>query len=730
MSKSFPIYKQLDEMDCGASCLRMIADHYGRYYSLEYLREITYVGREGVSMLGLSDGAEAIGLRTLAVRTTYERLVKDFPLPCIAYWKQSHFLVVYKITDKHVWIADPAAGKFKLTKEEFLSSWVVGKNDKEDEIGYLLLVETTPSFFEQAGEVVNKKGFSYLFSYIKKYPKLLFQLFLGLFVGSILQILFPLLTQAIVDIGITNQDINFIYLILIAQLILFISQTFIEIFRSWIFLHIGIRVNINLISDFLLKIMKLPIRYFNTRVTGDILQRIADNQRIEEFLTSATLPTLFSVFNFFVFSGILAYYSYLMFLIFVTATFFYILWIIFFLKKRKEIDYRRFDQLSENQTTLMQLVNGMQEIKIHNAEKQKRWVWERIQARMYKVSMQYLQIDQWQRSGASFINETKNILISFIAAKGVIDGTMTLGMMVAVQYIIGQMNGPIEKLVLFFRTAQDAKISLERMNEIHLREDEEDPSTKIKELPENGDLKLSNVSFQYSGPNSPIILNNINVVIPKGKTTAIVGHSGSGKTTLLKLLLNFYAPTAGTIEVGDINLNDLQYRAWRKKCGVVMQEGFIFSDTIANNIALGAEEIDKDKLVKAVKIANAQNFIDSLPLGYNTKIGDEGIDLSQGQKQRLLIARAVYKNPDYIFFDEATNALDAYNEMIILDNLEEVLDQKTVVIVAHRLSTVSIADNIIVLEQGEVIEQGTHEELIELKGFYYYLVKNQLELGR
>lgn len=730
MSKSFPIYKQLDEMDCGASCLRMIADHYGRYYSLEYLREITYVGREGVSMLGLSDGAEAIGLRTLAVRTTYERLVKDFPLPCIAYWKQSHFLVVYKITDKHVWIADPAAGKFKLTKEEFLSSWVVGKNDKEDEIGYLLLVETTPSFFEQAGEVVNKKGFSYLFSYIKKYPKLLFQLFLGLFVGSILQILFPLLTQAIVDIGITNQDINFIYLILIAQLILFISQTFIEIFRSWIFLHIGIRVNINLISDFLLKIMKLPIRYFNTRVTGDILQRIADNQRIEEFLTSATLPTLFSVFNFFVFSGILAYYSYLMFLIFVTATFFYILWIIFFLKKRKEIDYRRFDQLSENQTTLMQLVNGMQEIKIHNAEKQKRWVWERIQARMYKVSMQYLQIDQWQRSGASFINETKNILISFIAAKGVIDGTMTLGMMVAVQYIIGQMNGPIEKLVLFFRTAQDAKISLERMNEIHLREDEEDPSTKIKELPENGDLKLSNVSFQYSGPNSPIILNNINVVIPKGKTTAIVGHSGSGKTTLLKLLLNFYAPTAGAIEVGDINLNDLQYRAWRKKCGVVMQEGFIFSDTIANNIALGAEEIDKDKLVKAVKIANAQNFIDSLPLGYNTKIGDEGIDLSQGQKQRLLIARAVYKNPDYIFFDEATNALDAYNEMIILDNLEEVLDQKTVVIVAHRLSTVSIADNIIVLEQGEVIEQGTHEELIELKGFYYYLVKNQLELGR
>lgn len=728
MPGTFPFYHQHDAMDCGATCLRMIARHYGRFYSLEYLRELTYLDREGVSLLGISDAAEHIGFHTLAVKTSYDRLADDIPLPCIAYWNQNHFVVVYKATKKYVWIADPAHGKIALSREEFIERWA---NDEEDgePIGILLLLETTPEFYEREGHKTNKGSFNYLFSYFTKYKKLIGQLVLGLFITSIIQLIFPFLMQTIVDDGINNQNLNLIYMVLLAQVVLFLSQMSVEFVRGWMLLHIGVRTNINLISDFLIKLMRLPVRYFDSKLTSDLLQRVYDHERVERLLTSTTLVTVFSVFNFVAFGLVLWYYDTTIFTIFSAATFLYIGWVVFFLRWRRDLDYKRFQQAAENQHALLEIVDGMREIKLHNAEKQKRWAWERIQAKLFRISMDYLRIDQVQRLGASFINEAKNIVITIAAAKAVIDGNMTLGQLLAVQYIVGQLNAPLNQLIHFIRSTQDAKISLERMNEIHVQEDEENIEEKITILPEYGDLSLQNVSFHYSGPHSPAVLKNVNLHIPKGKITAIVGSSGSGKTTILKLLLNFYKPTEGIVRLGDISLANVQNRLWRAKVGVVMQDEYIFSDTIAHNIALGEEIIDKRKLLKAVKVANIQSFIESLPLGYNTKIGQDGVGLSQGQKQRLLIARAVYKNPDYIFFDEATNALDAYQEMLIMENLEEFFYGKTVVVVAHRLSTVMSADNIVVLEKGEIVEQGTHDELTYRRGAYYYLIRNQLELG-
>ncbi len=728
MAKKFPFYQQLDAMDCGATCLRMIAKHHGRHYSLENLRELTFMDREGVSILGIADAAEAIGMHTLAIKLDYEKLLEEVELPVVVHWRQKHFIVVHHITDKHVWIADPGAGKFSLTKDQFLAGWLSDKVDDKD-VGLALVVEPTPDFYKREGDEPSKSSLGYLWPYIKQYKGLIFQLSLGLLIGSLIQLFFPFMMQAVVDIGITNQNINFIVLILIAQLVLFFSQSLVEVIRSWILLHIGIRVNISLVSEFLAKLMRMPIRFFDTKMTGDLLQRIYDNNRVEKFLTSAALFTLFSFFTFIVFGIVLLFYSKTIFGIFLIGTILYIIWVSLFLRKRKELDYKRFDQLAENQSTLIQLVSGMQEIKLHNAEKQKRWNWERIQARLFRVSMSYLALDQWQRRGASFINESKNIIITFIAAKAVIDGQMTLGMMLAIQYIIGQLNGPLDQLIEFVTSSQDARISIERMNEIHNVQHKENILEKINVVEEEADLVLDKVSFRYGGPHSTQVLRNINLTIPYGKTTAIVGTSGSGKTTLLKLLLKFYSPTEGSISVSDTNINRIDERLWRDRCSVVMQDGYIFSESIANNIAFGVEHIDKKRMLQAARAANIKSFIETLPLGFNTKIGQDGVGLSQGQAQRLLIARAIYKDPDYFFFDEATNSLDAFNEMVILDNLEEIMEGKTVVVVAHRLSTVKNADNIVVLERGEILEQGTHKELVEMQGAYYHLIKNQLELG-
>ena len=728
MSK-FPYFKQIDSKDCGPTCLRMIAAYYGKHYNLPSIRKKSHITREGVSLLGISDAAEAIGFRTLSVDVEFEKLKKENPVPFISHWQGNHFIVVYKITKNKVYVADPAVGKVMYTEQEFKNNWGY-RLDSGRQKGICLLIEPTPLFYKAEGEKPNHTKFRFLFKYLRSHRKFIYQLVLAMIVGSMLQLILPFLTQSIVDVGIANQDIDFIYLVLIAQLVLFISQMSVSFIRSWILLHVSTRINISLISDFLIKLMKLPIGFFDTKMIGDIMQRIGDHRRIEQFLTSQTLSTLFSFINILIFGAVLAYYDWTIFWVFVVGTILYIGWILIFMKRRRELDYKRFQQASDNQSNLYQLITGMQEIKLNNCEKQKRWDWERIQAKLFKVSIKGLALSQYQQVGSIFFSEGKNILITVIAASAVIKGDMTLGMMLAVQYILGQLNNPVSQLIGFVQSLQDAKISLERLGEIHEKDDEEQPDEpKITMLPEKLDIVIESLMFQYEGPHSPKVLEDINLNVFEKKVTAIVGASGSGKTTLIKLMLGFYEPIEGNIKIGELQLNNISSRLWREKCGVVMQDGYIFSDTIANNIAVSDEHVDKEKLSHAVKVANIKEFIERLPLGYNTKIGQEGMGISQGQRQRMLIARAIYKNPEFIFFDEATNALDANNEKVIMENLNEFFQGRTVVVVAHRLSTVKNADQIMVLDKGKMVELGTHKELVKKKGYYYELVKNQLELG-
>lgn len=716
-------------MDCGPSCLRMIAKFYGKNFSLQTIRDRSYLTREGVSLLGMSDAAESLGMRSVGARVTFRQLTDELPLPVIVHWKGEHFVVVYAFKKGKVRVADPAHGLIDYSKEEFLKGWS-GTADEEKAKGLTLILEPTPDFYQLQDEKTDKSSFAYLFSYFRNQKKFLWQLLIGLLLGSLFQLIFPLLTQSMVDVGINNQDIGFVTLILVAQLVLFVSQTTVEFFRSWILLHLTTRLNVSLISDFLIKLMKLPIAFFDTKMIGDLLQRIGDHTRIENFITNQTMNVLFSMVNLLIFSIVLAFYSWTILLIFVLGSLFYVLWIVFFLKRRRELDFHRFRQLSENQAKLIELITGMQEIKLNNCEKQKRWEWERIQARLFKLNIRRLSLNQTQSIGSSFINQLKNILISFLAAKLVINGHITIGAMVAVSYIIGQMNVPLANLMDFIQTAQDAKISLERFNEIHLKKDEETADeNKLVQIPEMKDISIRDLTFQYEGPRSPKVLKEINLTIPVNQTTAIVGMSGSGKTTLIKLLLGFYPPVSGTITLGEIDLNQISTSVWRDRCGVVMQDGYLFSDSIVNNIAVGEDTIDRERLAEAVRMANIREYIESLPMGYDTKIGQEGAGLSQGQKQRILIARAVYKNQGFLFFDEATNALDANNEKVIMENMNEFYKSRTVVVVAHRLSTVRNADQIVVLDRGEIVEKGRHEELIKLKGSYWNLVKNQLELG-
>jgi len=724
----FPFYKQLDQMDCGPTCLRMIAKFYGKSYSLQTIREHTKISKVGVSLYGISEAAENLGFKTMSVRVSFEKLVSGAPVPFIIHWGQDHFVVVTKISKHKIWIANPSAGIITYSYAEFCQKWISTVTAGRGE-GIALLMEPTMSFYESEDEKHERVGFGLVTKYFSIYKKLIAQLVLGLIVGSLLQSILPFLTQAIVDVGINTRNINFVYMILAAQLTLMAGRFSFDFLRSWILLHISSRVNINILSTFLIKLMRLPIAYFDAKHFGDIMQRMSDHQRIQSFLTHTSLQTIFSVFNILIFGLVLAWYYTPIFLVFALCTFLYIMWITIFLNRRRILDFKRFDANSKNNSALLQLVYGMQEIKLSNSETHKRWEWERVQAQLFNLNIKGEKLSQYQQFGAFLINETKNIIIVFLGATAVINGEMTLGSMLSIQFIIGQLNSPVEQLTVFLQSYQDARISLERLDEIHKMKDEELAGLSTSDLvPEGKGIKLSNVSFSYSDDINDSVLKNINLHIPTGKITAIVGMSGSGKTTLLKLLLKFYEPSAGELHIGEANMKNLSHKIWRSYCGVVTQESFIFSDSIAKNIALGDERPDPAKLQIAVKIANIEEFIESLPSGYNSKIGNEGIGLSQGQKQRILIARAVYKNPPFVFLDEATNSLDANNESIIMENLANFFKGRTVVVVAHRLSTVKDADQIIVLDKGRIIEAGTHAELTHDRKEYYQLVRKQLQV--
>lgn len=723
-------FKQMDEMDCGPASLKMISDWYGQHISLQKLRNLSHISREGVSMEGICDAAEKIGFRTIVVKIGFFKRgekagLSEFPLPCIAYWEQRHFVVVYNLNKKHVWIADPAHGKIKLKREQFEKSWF-----SDDDKGIVLGLEPTPELYKSEKEQTKSNSWSSLLQYLKPHRRLIIQFLIGIIAGIIFQVMFPFLTQSLIDVGVQNQNLHFVWLILIAQLVLFVSQTFIQFIQSWIILQIGKRVNVSLISDFLLRLMKLPLGYFDSKNVGDLVQRINDNYRVEEFLTGSILNIFFSFLTLIVFSGILWFYNLSIFLVFAFFSTLYVVWVMLFMKRRAEIDYLAFQQAADNQHTLFEMIHGMQEIKLQGSERKRRWKWIDIQAILFRVQSKSLALRQYQDFGAIFFNRLKDIIISFIAAKSVINGQITLGTLVAIQYIVGQLNAPFDQFIQFMRSAQDAKLSLDRMSEITDVEPEENLDIQtVTEIPQRADIIIENLGFSYSSISSKV-LEGINLTIPRGKVTALVGISGSGKTTLLKLLLGFYPPTEGKISIGNIPLNAINKREWRKKCGTVMQDGYIFSDSIAANITESDDTIKFDKLDKALQVANISDFVYSLPLSYNTKIGAKGSGVSQGQRQRLLIARAVYKNPDFLFFDEATNALDATNERIIMENLNQFYKNKTVIVVAHRLSTVKNADQIVVLDGGQIAEQGTHESLVKKGGEYYSLVKDQLDLER
>jgi ATP-binding cassette subfamily B protein len=707
----------------------MVAEAYGRRYSLDTLRERMHLSREGVSLEELKVAAESIGFKCLLVETTLEELTADQPFPCIALWDRRHLVVLYKISNwrKKIYyhIADPKIAKLKLSEKDFKSHW---ESPSLDNKGIALLLEPTEAFYAKESEVVTGASITRnnLIGYLKFFRKLLIKLFFYLSLIMLTQLTLPVLTKSIVDIGIKSSDLGFIHLILIAQLMLFFSKTFIEFARSWILMHISLRINISILSDFFIKLLRLPISFFDNRKAGDIMQRMGDHDRIERFIAIHTLNTIFSFFSLITFTILLAYYSTKILLCFLVAASLYMFWVLSFIKRRRELDYNSFNLRSKNQNAVLQLLNGVHEIKLNNCQDEKRWEWERLQIQQYHLNVKNLNLSQTQQVGAVIINEGKNILITFLAAAGVVNGDLTLGTMLAIQYVIGQLNTPLDLVIQTILNYQDAKISMDRLNEIHLLKEETDIEGSNVSI-RGKDIVFRNVSFSYR-KTGPEVLRHINFTLYHGKVTAIVGASGGGKTTLLKLLMRFYEPTEGAILIGDDNINQVSYEEWRGNCGAVLQNGFLFSDSIARNISFGDTTPDIHKLERAVQIANIAEFINSLPLKFDTLIGPDGIELSQGQKQRMLIARAVYKDPRFLFFDEATNALDTTNERVIMNNLRKLFTGRTVIIVAHRLSTVKYADQILVIEKGKIIESGNHQSLIHKQAKYFSLIRDQLEL--
>lgn len=724
-------YLQKDSMKCGIACLQIICAQYGKKYSQDFLSNICYATTEGVSLLGIKDAAIKLGFDTLSGRLTIDELSLA-TLPCILHWNQNHFVVLYKVKKgQKFYIADPGKGLISYSIDEFKQHWVeMGQNHEGK--GIAMFLEPTQTFYENDNEYETRvdKPFKFLFGYIKQYRKYFFQIILGLLVGSLLQLALPFLTQNIVDIGIKNKDIGFIWLILIGQLVITLSRTSVDFIRRWLLLHISMRINISLVSDFFIKLLQLPMSFFDTKLMGDLMQRIGDHSRVNSFLTQQTLNVAFSLISFAVFGCVLLVYNRLIFLIFFIGSILYGGWMALFLRRRKVIDYELFEQQAANNNKTYQFLTSMQEIKLQDCEQRRRWEWEDVQADLFHIQMKSLKLQQTQEAGSIFINELKNIIITVVSATAVINGSLSLGMMLAVQYIIGQLNSPIEQLMHFIYSIQDVKISLERINEIHKKDNEEDFNRNRAAFDgDSNDIELNKIDFKYDPHALSKTIEGVNIHIPEGKITAIVGASGSGKTTLIKLMLGYYPVMSGEITIAGHNISEYNLKWWRRQCGVVMQDGVIFSESIARNIAVDDGEIDEKRLEMAAEIANVKDFVMTLPLKFNTNIGRDGMGLSQGQKQRILIARAVYKNPKFIFLDEATNSLDASNERAIVEKLNKFYKGRTVVVVAHRLSTVKNADQIIVIGKGRVIEAGNHKSLTAKRGAYYNLVKNQLELG-
>lgn len=729
MLKTFPCDLQMDMMDCGPACLKMVAKYYGKYYSLQYLRDKCGITKEGVSFLDLSHAAENTGLRSLSLRCTVDDLIEKIPLPAIAHWDNSHFIVVYNTNPKtgSIYVSDPAKGLIKYKKGEFAHKWI---KKAEGDKGVLMALEPQADFYQRQGEerTERKKTFENFLGYFRPYKKSFVNLFVVMLVVTALQGLLPFISKAVIDVGIQTHDVDFISIVLIANIAIYVSILLSNMVRDWILLHVTARVNIALISDYLIKLMLLPITFFENKMTGDILQRAQDHERIRSFIMNNSINMIFSSLTFLVFGIILLIYNTTIFYIFLGGSVLYVLWVMGFMKLRKKLDWEYFDLVARNQSYWVETIGGIQDIKINNYEKPKRWKWEDIQARLYKVNVRSLNINNIQNLGAQFIDNIKNLSITFYCAMAVIKGEMTFGVMISTQFMIGMLNGPVVQFIQFLLSYQFAKISFLRLNEIHqLKDEHEDVGTNPIDLPENKNLVIKNVSFQYT-PTAPVVLRNIHLLIPEGKVTAIVGDSGSGKSTLLKLILRLYKPSFGEILIGNMNVNNISLKQWRDKCGAVMQDGKIFNDTILNNIVLDDEKVDYEKLKKALDTANIAAEIEKLPLGYQTKMGEQGRGLSGGQKQRILIARALYKDPDYLFFDEATNSLDTLNEQKIVAALDNVFKDKTVVVVAHRLSTIRKADQIVVMQDGFIVEIGNHDSLMQKKGRYHQLVKSQLDL--
>ena len=725
----FPSYIQHNLKDCGPTCLKIISKYYKKNVQVSFLRKECQVYRDGASLANINAAAQKIGFETSIKKISWKDFKNQIKQPCIIHLRQNHYVVLYKISSKYVFISDPAIGRLKYNIEKFLKLWI----DNTTGLGIVLFLTPTQVFYsnqfqETEYDLNEHSQFKTISSYLFQYKCYFIGIFISAIVVSALSILMPYLAQTVIDKGISSKNISLILLILIAQIMVVIGQASANIIRNKLSLKISTNVNIFITSDFLSKLMKLPISFFEEIFTGDVIQRIRDCDRIQGLFTSTIISMTVSILSITIYSVIIGSYNANIFLVFFLGSILYVIWISSFLKYRKKLDYLRFQEASISQNNIVEVMDAIYEIKLNNIEQKKIIEWEQNQQKLYQISQKRLDIAHLQEAGGIFIDQLKNVSMSFFAAYSVVEGSMTLGMMMALQYIIGQLNSPIIQLIQFIQSIQDSKIAMERIGEIHNEENEDEKSNDLMtNVPMDKDIKIKNVSFRYHGAKCNT-LTDINFVIPFGKTTAIVGSSGSGKTTLLKLLLKFYLPTEGNIFLGDLSINNYNSAKLRKSFGVVMQNGYIFPNSIKDNISIHAEECDMNKIFNAAKIASIGTFINSLPKKYDSIIGYDGIGLSSGQRQRLLIARAIYKDASYIFLDEATNALDAKNEHDIVRNLKTYCKDRTLVVIAHRLSTVKNADQIIVLDAGKVVELGTHESLIKEKGVYYNLIKNQIEL--